>query len=131
MSIYGNSYLTCLAYYANTPSQAAKFAELSGCDKQTIQNVREASKLIRDQGVEAFLDKYEPFERIDKSKLPKEYSEILIKVSINRLYEKRALNSAEINQINFKIASVLTDFGVTVEIEDVPSHSQIKSTFPK
>ena len=124
--IYGNNFLTNIAWFAESPSHAANIAQLAGYDSEIIRQVRQAAKLKRDSGESAFLDSFEPFERIDP--YISSYPFMHINLRIDKLYEKRNLNAAEYNQIASEIESLLLRFGISGQISKVSCPPQIKST---
>jgi hypothetical protein len=125
MSIYGNSFLTSIAYRAKSPTQAAKWAEHFGCSKEQVRGVHTAAKFKRDKGLESFVEEYSPFDLVDFS--IKEFKHINIAVEIGALDCTRPLNATEYNIAIKEIESTLYRLGVKSKIKPAVANPKSKS----
>jgi hypothetical protein len=126
MDIYGNNFLISIALKASSPSEAARVAQYCGCSKEQVRGVRNAAKFKRDEGVDAFVEKYTPFEEVDV-----EQPQTVVMVftpTIDRAYESRPVNTAEWNQIADRIEADLAKLGVSVTIPRQHKSPYVKST---
>ena len=124
--IIGNNFLISIAYKSKSPTEAAKIAQRIGCSPEQVKQVREASKVKRDEGVGAFNQMFSPYELLD---IDTECVDTLqVKVSIDRLYETRPLNTAEANLALEKIKQELGKMGIEVSFTAYKQHPFTKSS---
>jgi hypothetical protein len=126
MDIYGNSFLISVAWNTDSPSKAAKVAQLFGCSREEVRAVRNAGALKRDFGIESFKEKYEPFDIVDTN--IQQCRSMSMRISIDKTFEQRALNSIEFNEVANYIEKKLNEFGVRVLIDRKKSTAHEKST---
>jgi hypothetical protein len=120
--IIGNDFLISIAFKASSPTQAAKIAQLAGYSPEQVRGVRNAAKLKRDSGEEAFEKKYSPYNIVDIS--IENHSFMKMEVSVDRLYEKRNLNSAEFNELAEILESAVagTKFKISIRRKETTGH---------
>lgn len=124
-SIYGNNFYISIAYTSESPTQAAKTAQLFGCSREQVRSIRNASALLRDEGEERFIEAFAPFEVVDCSSKP--CKTMTVKLQVNKSYESRPLNSVEFNQCAEVIKKELSKLGIEANIDLKPHHPHAKS----
>jgi hypothetical protein len=129
-TILGNNFLISIAFTANSPTQAAKTAQMMGYSREQVRVVRNAAALKRDQGLEAFNKEFQPFEIVSVE--PKQCRTMTMKLFLNKTYEVRPLNVTEFNEVAEHITRELTKLGIEVKIDKKDSNPYAKSAiFPK
>lgn len=128
-SIYGNNFLISIAFFAKSPTQAAKQAQLMGYSREQVRAVRNASALLRDKGESEFLKTFEPFEKIQTNIEP--CSKMTLSLSVNKTYEQRPLNVSEFNEVAKFISKELSKFNIEVKISPKQSNPFAKSNILK
>ncbi len=124
-TVLGNSYLTSIAYKAKSPTQAAKLATQHGCTPDQIRAVHNAAVFKRDNGEEAFLKEFSPFDPVDIDN--QRCKTMTLRLGIDKKYVKRPLNTREFNEVADFIESELSKFGITARIERKETHPHVHS----
>lgn len=125
-SIYGNDTLISVALNASSPTQAAKKAQLMGCSREQIRAIRNAAKLLKEEGREEFDKKFTPYKVVKVS--VQKCDTMNIKLKLNKPWEQRPLNSEEFNKVAEIIEKELAKLGIETTIKRKKSHPYVKST---
>ena len=113
-TIYGNNFLISIAFTAETPSQAAKIAQLAGLPRDKVRAVRNASVFLRDNGKDEFKKVFDPFTVMDTT--VNACKTMTVKLQLNKTFERRPLNEEEFNEVAAIISGELKRLGIDATI---------------
>ena len=121
--IVGNNLYTSIAWQAKSPTNAAKLARYLGLPSHIVRAIRNAAKLKRDEGEEAFKERYSPWEQIDVR--PLLVKRISFEVTFKDAEGYRPINAAEANWIVSQIKQTLERHNLQIRARRFPiSHEQ-------
>lgn len=124
-TILGNNFLISIAYKAESPTQAAKTAQLMGYTREQVRAVRNAAVLKRDQGQEEFDKQFQPYDLVDLN--IQQCKTMTIRMFIDKTYETRPLNVAEFNEVADHLIRELKKLGITANVALKPHYPYAKS----
>lgn len=123
--LIGNNHLISIAFFSESPNQAAKVTQVMGFSKNQIRAVRNAAVVKRDKGIEEFNKYLMPYQLTD---IDIQFCKTMtLDLSIKKTYEHRPLNAVEFNEIALFITDELKKRGIECKIQLKPSNPLIKS----